>query len=175
MRNQNKWKVFYSLTLLIGIFLMVLEIHIYRVTIVRATIPISIILAVGLTTFFLNKDHLKKTGDVEGPFLPLIQSTASWGFMACYLFMATNYYLADDQLKEVRFEIKSKRSMPGPKGRREERKPLVTIDYFGFEKELIFEFSDTERVENADEVTLTVRKGLLGFDIFERYDVVDAR
>lgn len=165
--------MFYYLTFLTGITLLVLEIFIYRVTIIRTIVPISIILVVGVAAFFINRNHYKTTYDVQGIFFPLMQNIVSWGFIACYLFMATNYYLADDELKDLKFEIKSKSSMPGSKRRRDERKPLATIDYFGFKKQLVFNYEDTERVENADKINLTVRKGLLGFDIVDHYDVVD--
>jgi hypothetical protein len=89
--------------------------------------------------------------------------------------MATNYYLANGDQKKSSFQIQSKSSMPGPRGRREERKPLVTIDYFGLKKELVFNFNSTKRVENADKVNVIVRKGLLGFDILDHYDVVNTR
>src|SRR6478736_6476789 len=171
-KQVDKWKIFYYVTFLTGITLLVLEIFIYRVTIIRTTIPISIILSVGVLTFLFNKNHYNKTYNIRGVFFPLMQNIVSWGFIACYLFMATNYYLADNELKDLKFEIKSKSSMPGPKRRRDERKPLVTIDYFGFKKELVFSYEDTERIENADKVNLTVRKGLLGFDILDHYDAV---
>jgi hypothetical protein len=169
----SKWKVFYFVTALTGIILLYFEIHIYRLTIIPIAIPISISLLVGIVTFLFNKNHYKNTFNTRGPFFPLVQNIGSWGFISCYLFMATNYYFADPELKDLQFEIKSKSSMPGPKRRRHETKPTVTIDYFGFNKELVFKFKDTERVENADKLKLTVKKGLIGFDIVNHYDTVD--
>jgi hypothetical protein len=49
----------------------------------------------------------------------------------------------------------------------------VTIDYFGLQKELVFRYEDTEKVENADEVSLTVKNGFFGFDILDHYEPVD--
>ena len=63
--------------------------------------------------------------------------------------------------------------MPGPRRGRDERKPLVTIDYFGFEKELVFRYKDTKKVENADEVSLKVDEGFFGFDVLDHYETVD--
>jgi hypothetical protein len=169
----NKWKVLYFATALTGIMLLVLEISIYRVTIIEATIPISIIFSVGVLTFFINKKHYAMTYNIHGVFFPLMQNIVSWGFIACYLFMATNYYLADNDLHDLQFEIKSKSSISGPRTRRHERKPLVTIDYFGFKKELVFKYKDTEKVEKAQKIDLRIKKGLLGFDIVDYYDTVD--
>jgi hypothetical protein len=152
----SQWKIFYYLTFVAGCGAMVLEIDIYRVTIIRVIIPISIILFVGLATFLISRNHYKRTFDVRSFLLPLVQNIISWGFIACYLFMATNYYLADNERKNLSFLIESKSSLPGTKGRRHEKQPLVIIDYFGVEKELFFLFKDTERVENADKVNVRI-------------------
>ena len=85
--------------------------------------------------------------------------------------MAVNYYLADKKITEYKFKIKEKSSMPGYEGHRNERKPLVRIDYSNIEKELVFRYVDTEKVNKADRVTVMVRKGGLGFDILDDYDV----
>ena len=63
--------------------------------------------------------------------------------------------------------------MPGPKHHRNERQPLVIIDSFNFEKELVFRYADTEVVDKADSVIISIRKGGLGFDILEEYDVLN--
>jgi hypothetical protein len=48
--------------------------------------------------------------------------------------------------------------MPGPKGRRDERQPLVTVDHYGIAKELFFGYKDIVEVKNAGYVNLTIRK-----------------
>ena len=169
---SHTWKLGYFLSFLVGIVLMYFEIGIYRVTMIRIEIPIAILLFVGLTAFIIGRSHYKKNYSVHGIFFPLMQSIVSCGFTACYLFMAANYYLADKEVRDSSFQIESKSSMPGPKGKRDKSEPLVIIDYLGLKKELVFKFMDTERVENADRVNVVVRKGLLGFDILDYYDVV---
>ncbi len=172
-QQADRWKVFYIITFLTGIILMVFEIHIYRLTIINAIIPTSVILTVGTIAFTINWSNSRTAFNAKGIFSALTQNMGSWGFIACYLFMATNYHFANNELKDLSFVIESKSSMTGPKGRRNERKPLVIIDYYGFKKELVFSFNDTKRVEKADKVNVTVRKGLLGFDILEHYDVIE--
>lgn len=173
-KQLSKLNVFDQLTILTGLVLIGFATGIYRETIIGPTIPIFIILAVGLTTFFLTKSHYNRIHEFQRLIIPLMQCIASWGFIAGYLFMAINYYLADNELKEKQFKIESKSSIPGPRGKSRERRPTVTIDYFGFKKELFFSFRDTERVKNASKVNVTIRKGLLGFDILNHYDVVDS-
>lgn len=172
-KNEKIWKGFYTVSLLIGLVLLVFEITIYRKTIIDIYIPISIMLAVGLLTFYFNRDHYKKTYSLKGNFFPVIQNLFSWGAISCYIFMATNYYSADKITTEYQFQIKEKSSIPGRKYHRNERQPLVRIDYFSFEKELVFRYADTEKVNKADSVRVTVRKGGLGFNILNDYDVID--
>jgi len=171
MENEKIWKGIYTVTGFLGLVLILFEIFIYRQTIIDTYIPISIIIVVGFLSFFFNRQHYKRTYLLTGNFFPLMQNLISWGFISSYIFMATNYYLADKTKTEYRFEIKEKSSMSGSKGHRKERKPLVTIDYFKFEKELVFRYADTDKVNKADSVMVTVRKGGLGFDILDDYDV----
>lgn len=171
VKNEKFWKAFYAVTGFCGLVLMVFEIFIYRKTIIDTYIPISIILVVGILTFYFNRHHYKKTYILTGNFFPIMQNLISWGFISCYVFMATNYYLADNTITKYKFEIKEKSSMTGSKGNRSERKPLVRIDYFNTEKELVFRYADTEKVNKADSAMVMVRKGGLGFDILDDYDV----
>ncbi|HEY0031550.1 MAG TPA: hypothetical protein VGC65_12370 [Bacteroidia bacterium] len=171
MENKKFWKIFYALTGFLGSVLMFFGIFIYRQTIIDTYIPISIIIAVCFFTFYFNRKHYKKTYLLTGNFFPIMQNLISWGFISCYIFMATNYYLADKTTTEYRFLIKEKSWMSGSKHHRGERKPLVTIDYFKFEKELVFRYADTDEVNKADSVIVKVRKGGLGFDILDDYNV----
>ncbi len=52
------------------------------------------------------------------------------------------------------------------------RDPLVKIDYFGSDKELVFHQFDIESVNNADSVKIKTRKGFFGFDVIESYNVL---
>lgn len=170
-KKEKLWKVFYTLMFFLGLILIVFEISIYRKTIIDTYFPISIILVIGLFAFYFNKQHYKKTYSLKGNFYPIMQNFISWGFISCYIFMAINYYLAENVTTNYRFKIKEKSSMPDSKNHRSEREPLVRFDYFNFEKELVFHFSDTEKVNSADSVKVFVRKGGLGFDILESYDI----
>ncbi len=172
VKSEKFWKGFYATTGILGLVLMIFQISIYRQTIIKTYIPISIILIVGFVSFYFNRQHYKKTYLLTGNFFPIMQNLISWGFISCYFFMATNYYLADEAITEYKFEIKEKSSMPGPKGHRDETKPLVTINYFNFRKELVFLYSEAGKVDKADSVIVLVKKGGLGFDVLDTYDVM---
>jgi len=173
MEKETFWKGFYVVTGFLGLILMGFEISIFRQTIINPYIPISIIIVVGFLTFFFNKQHYKKAYRLSGNFFPLMQSLISWGFISCFMFMATNYYLADKETTQYKFVIKEKSSLSGYRGNSEKSIPLVRIDYFLLEKELLFLHTDTDNVNKADSVIVTVRKGGLGFDILADYDVIN--
>jgi hypothetical protein len=170
-KEEKFWKAFYTLILFLGAISMLFAILIYRKTIIETYIPISIILVVGFLAFYFNKQHYKKTYFLTSNFNSIMQNLISWGFISSYIFMATNYYLAENISTNYKFKIKEKSSMPGSKYHRSEREPLVRFDYFDFEKELVFHFSDTEKVNSADSVKVSIKKGGLGFDILESYDI----
>jgi 5,10-methenyltetrahydromethanopterin hydrogenase len=62
--------------------------------------------------------------------------------------------------------------MTGRRHHRNEREPILTIDYFGVGKELIFTYDQTESVNKADSIIMTVKKGRFGFDVIKKYDVI---
>jgi len=171
--KYTKWEKYYILGLLAGSILMIFEIQLFRKTIIPLWIPTTVILTIGIISFLFNRTHYNLTNKSNGWFFPLIQNIVSWGFISCYFFMAINFYFADVEQHNSIFKIKSKSSMSGSKGHRSERKPLVTIDYDGFEKVLVFMYEDTEKVDNATQVKLLTRKGLLGLNILDDYEATN--
>lgn len=170
--SYNSRKTFYFLIALIGIVLILFEIHIYRNTIIKAIIPFSIIFVVGLIVFIFDRKNYNKTYSISGSFFPLAQNMISWGFIVCYLFMAINYYLSDTNITVYHFAVKERSSLPGSRGNRSHTKPVVIVDYLGFDKELVFTYPDTKRVAEADSAIIKIRKGFFGFDVLDEYDVI---
>ena len=171
-KHYKLWKAFYFLNAVVGIFLLILEIEIYRKTIIDFYIPLIVILIVGTIAFIFNKRHYQKIYSLHGIFFPLMHNIFSWGFISCYPFMDLNYYFANKDIMNHTFPIKYKSSLPGGRRHRNERQPLIAIDYFGFEKELVFRFSQTEKVKRADSANIESNKGFLGFDILVNCYVV---
>lgn len=165
------WKGYYTTTLFLGLILMYFVTIIQRKTIINFGILLIIALIVGLLTFTLNKAHYKMTYNLKSNFFPLMQNFISWGFVTCYLFVATNYYLADKDKKEYRFQIKSKSSMAADR-KGDARLPTATIDYFDFDKELVFNSEDYGLLIKSDSVKIQIKKGALGFDIICDYKLM---
>lgn len=153
-----------------GIILAILEIYLYRKTIIDWKI-LTTIWFLGLVFYPFTSKYLEKHYRTTGYLLKSVFNIVAFGGMLSYLFMATNYYSANLETREYRFLIKEKSSISGPKGNRSKRKPVVKINYFNSEKELVFRYTDTDKVNKADSVIVSIRKGGLGFDILDKYDV----
>jgi len=160
-----------SVLFVIGLILLVWVVFIYRRTLIDVKIPLLIWLVPGI---FLTPLYYNKFNRIDGRrahwVLHYIAHTGMTGAFLLFGFMASNFYFAGNQSLNRRFEIVSKGSIPGGKGHRNERQPYVVIDYGGFKKELIFTFPEEEKIDAARYVDLTVKQGLWGFEILERYD-----
>jgi hypothetical protein len=126
----------------------------------------GIIIVVGLVAFFIDKNRYQQTYAIKGWFFPLFQNIFSWGFFACYLFVAANYYLSTAPVKNYKLKIVEVSSTNSGRGGGYKQIPTVYIDYFGFKKELIFNNDERAQVSNPQNVLVIAKKGFLGFDIF---------
>jgi hypothetical protein len=155
-----------------GAVLTIFEINIYRNTIIPWVVPTVVWLAAGLALIPLMRKHLVAHLKMNNVFYQIVYCLFGPGGIVVYLFMALNYYTASGEITNHTFPIEEKSSMPGPKGRRNERHPLVRFSYFDQKKELVFKYTDTARVNIADSVSVSVVNGGLGFDVLFSYDVV---
>jgi hypothetical protein len=157
---------------LLGLVLLVWEIFIYRRTIIELKIPLLIWLTPGV---FLTPLLYKKMNFIDGMkahwTLHYILHTCMTGGVILFAFMASNFYFASNEIENKKFEIIGFGSLPGSKGHRSERKPYVMINYQGMEKQLIFSYLDTDKVNSSTKVNVAAKRGLWGFDILERYEV----
>jgi hypothetical protein len=156
---------------LLGLILLIWEIFIYRKTIIELKIPLLLWLTPGV---FLTPLLYKRMNYIDGMkahwTLHYILHTCMTGAFILFAFMASNLYFADNKIENKTFDIIRTGSLPGSKGHRSERKPYVMINYEGMEKQLIFSYPETDKINSAKKVNLTVKRGLWGFDILEKYE-----
>jgi len=170
--GNKKLDALITVLFFLGLILLLWEIFIYRRTIIELKIPLLIWLIPGIFLTPLLYDKFNKIDGMRAHWiLHYVAHTCLTGAFLLFGFMALNFYVADDYSIHKQFEIIRKGSLPGPKGHRDERKPYVEIDYNGLEKQLVFKHSETEKIDSAKFVNLTVRKGLWGYDILDQYDV----
>ncbi len=170
-KRDKKLDALLTVLFFLGLILLIWEIFIFRRTMIELKIPLLIwsIPGIFLTPLLYNKFN-KIDGMKAHWILHYVAHTCMTGAFLLFGFMASNYYFADNQTINKRFEIIKKGSLCGSKGHREERQPYAEIDYYGFEKQLVFTYSETEKIDSSKYVNLAVRKGFWGFDILERYD-----
>ncbi|MGR7814021.1 hypothetical protein [Lacinutrix undariae] len=161
--------LFYKIIFIFGLIAMIWQIHIYRQTVIPFIIPISIVLIMGLLTTFLALNDFQKLFNYSRKmslyFWAFIQSAVSWGFLACALFMLTNYYMAPAEAHKQTYKIIDRSSLPGRKHYRHERKPTFKINHNGQLKELVFAHKYYPKKDFYQSIDLTVKKGFLGYDI----------
>ena len=168
--TKKQRKIYYVTILILGLFLMAWQVTIFRNTIIDVSILIGIILVVGIITFCVDFKNYGKTYKKKGIglyFYSGLQYLLSYGFIACSIFMLTNYYFAEKTPEKESFEIIERSSLPGRKYHRDERKPTFRINYDGKLKELVFNNEYYEKMNFYTNVELEVRKGYFGFDILE--------
>jgi len=155
----------------LGLVLLLWEIEIYRDTIIDLKIPLLIWLTPGLVLTPIFYSRINALDRKANWALHYFLHTCMTGSFLLFSFMATNLYFSDSQSTIKHFNVINTGSICGPKGHRDEREPYVDINYEGLEKEVVFTYEETAKVMSAKSVKLTVRKGLLGFDILEKYEI----
>lgn len=172
--KSTKQEKFIFFLFLLGLVLLIWEVSIYRRTIIAFNIPLIIFIIPGVFLTLVFYEKLNKIQDINIHFLIhyFFHSFTSGSFIL-FLFMSSNFYFAGNQTTEKTFEIIHKGSMAAGKGRQFiERIPYVVIHYEGIEKQLIFSYSETDKIHSSSKVHLTIRQGLWGFDILEKYEAI---
>lgn len=165
-------KLLYGLACFIGLVLLCFEIYLYRNTFISWTIPFITFLISGLIAFFIDKARYQRTYNNPGWFFALFQNLFSWGSLACFLFMAGNFYLASPAASNYRLAIADRSSINGGGGNHYNQIPTVYINYFGLSKELVTNGLKKDSIDKADSVSITTKRGLLGFDIIVKYQLI---
>ena len=150
---------------------MYFQIQIYRNTIINWLIPASIIIVIGIVSFLIDFKNYKRTYEYSGIglyFYSWTQYLIGFGFIFCSIFMLTNFYFADQNIKIESYKIVDRTSIRGTtKVRIGEELPVFTINYKGKNKELVFKNQFYEKMNFYKTVEFEIRKGFFGFDILE--------
>jgi len=170
--TQKQRKIFYPTIFFLGIILMIWQINIYRNTIIDLVIPIGLLLIVGILVFIMDFKNFKKTYNYNGIglyFYASMHYLIGFGFIACSIFILTNYYLADSNIKTESYEIIDRYELGEGGGRKIKRgpKPAFVINYNGHKKELVFYTQYLENMNSYKTVEFDTRNGFFGFKILE--------
>ena len=163
--TKKQRKIFYPVIFFLGAILIIWEINIYRETIINLMIPIGIIMVVGIIAFILD---FKNYSGIGLYLYSAMHYVIGFGFIACSIFMLSNYYFADQNTRTESYEIIRTSSLAsGGKYRIDVKTPTFRINYNGKVKELVFSSEFYEKRKFYNNVELEIRQGLFGFDILE--------
>lgn len=171
--NRNKSLDFIiGFVFIVGLALLYWEILIYRRTIIEFKFPLILWLtpAVFFTPLFYTKLN-EIAGRLGNWILHFVLHACTTGSFILFIFMASNFYFADNVIVNKKLEIIDSGSVPGPKGHRNRREPYVVVKYKGIEKQLFFKYEETKLVDTGKFVNISVKKGFLGFDILDKVEI----
>lgn len=168
--KKRKYFISAILTFLffLGIFLTILEIYIYRNTLIVWTIPTLVWISSGLLLTPFTSNLLRVYYDIEGIILQLFFNIVTFGGIICYIFMGLNYYFPIGSEKAYQVEIIKTGTLA--KGRNGCGNQYAEVKLKGKDKELVFPCGF--ELSGNRSVSMTVKLGLLGFDIITGKTVI---
>ena len=150
---------------------MYFQIQLFRITIINWKIPASIVILFGILSYKIDFKNFKQTYfyPIGGTrFYAILNYIFGFGFIACSMFMLTNYYFADQNVKTESYEIVDRTWLPERVAKYgSEKKPVFTINYKGENKELVFYSQFYEKMDLYKTVEFKIRDGFFGFEILE--------
>lgn len=152
--------------LIIGAIFFFIEVNLYRNTIIKWPILLCIWIFPSLLISFFTSELWFRFIYTKKFRVRFIGNTIFFGGLFSMSFLAINNSASNEDLKAYKFKILHKSFVDTRVSRhRWERSALAYINYFGQTKELVFSYQDTELVEDADSVIVSVYEGTLGYDI----------
>lgn len=172
----NKVNFFFGIICFIGISLTIIEISIYRNTMIKWFIPFSIWLISGITStiilvkFF--KIDLKNNYAGNSWIMLIFYNCLSFGGILLFTFMYINFNSTDSNIQTHKLKILRKSSIRDT-GNKARRIPVVDVNYQGLIKEVVLSRRDKDKLENSSYIILKMKKGILGFDVITEEELTE--
>ncbi len=144
----------------LGAYLTISAISIYRDTIIHWTMPFLIWLTSGLCILPITYNFLKEPGKKSYTIWQLLYNCITFGGIMYYLVMTLNFNFPSSCLSRQKIKIIEKGHLSSF---RSCGNPYTQVIINDFNKELIFECGTD--IDNAINVDLAIKSGLLEFDI----------
>jgi len=142
----NKVNFFFGIICFIGISLTIIEISIYRNTMIKWFIPFSIWLISGITSTIILVKFFKI--DLKNNY-----AGNSWIMLIFY------NCLSFSSIRDT--------------GNKARRIPVVDVNYQGLIKEVVLSRRDKDKLENSSYIILKMKKGILGFDVITEEELTE--
>lgn len=157
----------YSFILFVGgSYLSVISITYYNKTFIDFSVIAATFCIIGLLSWILHQSMNRKV-DVKTS--ETVAIGLAYGFISCFLLLYLNLQSTDSNIRHEKYDVIDHGTLAS--GRYSDcRQPYVKFERKGEIKIMTFSCDDHELVEKAEQIDLTIKKGLLGFDI-----VIDRR
>ena len=161
-KKKLNWYSAYSFIIFVGgLYLSVISIANYNKTFIQFSVIALTFLTSVLITWILHKTITRRVIVKKSETFAI---GLGYGFIACYLLLFVNLQSSDNNIRQEQYKIIDHGTLA--KGRYSDcRQPYVKFEHDNEIKKMTFSCDDQELVENAEFIYLTIKKGLLGFDI----------
>lgn len=153
---------------LLGLVLLVLEIKIYRSTLIDASVVILFWLGTSLMALPLTSKLLSSYSGTPTLFLKFVYNVAAVGGTCLFAFMALNFNLAQNHTERIQVAILKTGAFGSTE--RSCANPYAIVEINGKEKQLVFPCSAD--VEGNNYVNLLLDTGLFGIPIIKGKELV---
>ncbi len=153
-----------------GAFILIIwEISIFRKTFISLFIPLTFFLIGGPILFFGLRKKIKYYIETDyGVLLQAFHGTILFGSTLMFIFMFLNFYFPSDNTAQFDMKVIKTGNLASRRGC---GNPFATVDYHGFEKQLVFPCNT--KLENAERIKVKLQEGLFGFKIVKDVKLIN--
>jgi hypothetical protein len=158
--------IIYAVPFFAGLLLQIFAIDLFRLTFVSTIIPVGLYVLSGLIGFVILRKKLMgpRRLNLPGIFVVLIWCIVSIGGTLSFLFLATNFYLANGHTTRQAFSIEKTGKYSSRYSSCVESYAVINKD--DLKKEINFTCDQLNKMGgNKTKIDLTISKGVFGFDI----------
>lgn len=158
-KQNSKSNRLMSILTFVSLILIIWEMFIFRKTFINIFMPLSIFLIGGPILFFILRKKIKYYIETEhGLFSQAFHGTVLFGGTLMFIFMFLNYYLPVNKTELIQLKVIETGNLSSRRGC---DAPFAKVDYYGFEKQLIFPCNTN--LSGANFIKVKLQKGLFGF------------
>jgi hypothetical protein len=171
-KNQNsKSNRLMSILTFASIILIIWEMFIFRKTFINFFIPFSLFIIGGLLLFFILRKKIKYYIETEhGLLSQVFHGTVLFGGTLMFIFMFLNYYLPVNKIELIELKVIETGNLTNRRGC---DAPFAKVDYYGFEKQLVFPCNTN--LNSANYIKVKLQKGLFGFMVVKDLKLENSR
>lgn len=154
-----------------SIILIIWEMFIFRKTFINIFIPLSLFFIGGPILFFIFRKKIKYYIETENGLLKQVfHGTILFGGTFMFTFMSLNYYLPYGKTKQYDLKVIETGNLTRKRGC---DPPFAIVDYYGFEKKLVFPCN--VELGNTKRINVKLQKGLFGFMVVNDSKFVNSK